>query len=102
MSRRPGRWQRLILAAIEEHGPIFLRDLLPRPALRSEYVALYRASTQLYKQGRIGIFRTLTRRNGVELNCVSRRHGGTDTLVLTQPDASLPDDVKHLSVYSGS
>jgi hypothetical protein len=67
MSRGPGRWQRAILAALEQHGAVWMRDLLPpeasceyqweqlaaQRACRAQYSALHRAACRLCDAGRI-------------------------------------------------
>lgn len=51
MSRGPGRWQRAILAALDKHDVVPIGDLcedvLGRPAVRSELVAIRRAAHRL-------------------------------------------------------
>jgi hypothetical protein len=53
MSRGPGYWQRGILAAVEHYGAIYIRDLLPDVARKSERNALERAAWRLTSEGRI-------------------------------------------------
>jgi hypothetical protein len=67
MSRGPGRWQRAILDALEQHGAVWMRDLLPpeapcayqweqlaaQRARRAQYSALHRAACRLCDAGRI-------------------------------------------------
>lgn len=57
MSRGPGKWQRLILEAVEEHGAVWVNSLIPANATRSEHVALLRASMQLTRRGMIDSYR---------------------------------------------
>ena len=56
MSRGLGCWQRGILAAVEHHGAVYLRDLLPRSTTRAAYQALYRASRRLAAAGQIVLY----------------------------------------------
>ena len=53
MSRGPGKWQRVILEALEIEPAWYLRTLLPLDASRSDYVALLRAANALWRSGRI-------------------------------------------------
>lgn len=53
MSRGPGVWQRGILAAVEHFGMVYVRDLLPDAATKSERNALERAAWRLVAEGRI-------------------------------------------------
>jgi hypothetical protein len=55
MSRGPGIWQRGILAAVEHYGMVYLRDLLPDDARKSELNAVERAAWRLMANGRIEI-----------------------------------------------
>jgi len=55
MSRGPGAWQRGILAAVEHYGMVYLRDLLPDHARKSELNALVRAAWRLVATHRIEI-----------------------------------------------
>ena len=95
MSRGPGIWQRGILAAVEQHGAVYLRDLLPRPTRRAEYVALHRGAVSLCKQGRIDITAYM---------CGSGPTGltGADKIVLTRPGMRISDrsSITRISVDS--
>lgn len=56
MSRGPGRWQRAILAAVEEHGAVLVRQLVraetgTRTPPRAAEVAALRAARQLCHNG---------------------------------------------------
>jgi len=44
MSRGPGKWQRLILEALDKEGWCIVYDLLPEDSRRSERTALNRAA----------------------------------------------------------
>lgn len=55
MSRGPGIWQRGILAAVEHYGMVYLRDLLPDDARKSERNAVERAAWRLVAARRIEI-----------------------------------------------
>ncbi len=66
VSRGPGRWQRLVLAAMEEAGPLayvcvsgVARDALGRPMTGSEYRALIRASWLLAGRGALHLGKPL-------------------------------------------
>jgi len=48
-----GKWQKLILQALEEHGCIWLTDLLERHYSLSDYNALTRACRTLVRQGKV-------------------------------------------------
>ena len=68
MSRGPGKWQRMILRALELHKSFFVRDLLPANAGRSACVALSRALRSLELAGRVSVrrwYRTAVMRPGV-------------------------------------
>jgi hypothetical protein len=56
MSRGPGHWQRGILAAVEEHGPVYMCDLLPINPPRAMRVAVDRAARTLCRARRIDIW----------------------------------------------
>jgi len=58
VSRGPGKWQRLILDALQENEFVVIRDLLPKHAKRSERCALYRAARKLYKQNKIDLWKS--------------------------------------------
>jgi len=47
MSRGHGKWERAILAALEQAAAFYLTDLLPTPHTRSQVVALNRAARNL-------------------------------------------------------
>jgi hypothetical protein len=51
MSRGPGTWQRGILAAVVHYGMVYVRDLLPDDARKSERSALERAAWRLVDAG---------------------------------------------------
>jgi hypothetical protein len=55
MSRGPGRWQRAILATLEQHRAFFSHDLLPLEPTRAQQAALQRAVVTLHDKGKIGI-----------------------------------------------
>jgi hypothetical protein len=57
MSRGPGRWQREILAALDQHQAFYPRDLLGITSTRAEQAALQRAVCSLHDAGRIAIAR---------------------------------------------
>jgi len=54
MSRGPGKWQRVVLSAIEAAPAVYLRHLLPDAAPRSAYVALQRGVATLRESGHVG------------------------------------------------
>jgi hypothetical protein len=56
MSRGPGTWQRVLLAALERQPAVHLHELLHEGATRSQRVALQRAVRVLAQKGRIGVF----------------------------------------------
>lgn len=56
MSRGPGKWQRLILEALDKEGWCIVYDLLPEDSRRSERTALNRAAHLLEKRGLIDIW----------------------------------------------
>jgi hypothetical protein len=56
VSKGLGKLQRGILAALEAHPAVWLRDLLPKDCARSQYQALYRAAHSLSDTGKIGIW----------------------------------------------
>jgi hypothetical protein len=53
VSRGPGIWQRGILAAVASYGMVYLRDLLPDHARKSDRNAVERAAWRLVAAGRI-------------------------------------------------
>src|SRR5687767_8722894 len=55
MSRGPGCWQRGILAAVEHFGMVYLRDLLPDDARKSDRNAIERAAWRLVEAGHIEV-----------------------------------------------
>jgi hypothetical protein len=55
MSRGLGVWQRGILAAVECYGMVYLRDLLPDDARKSDRNAVERAAWRLVAAGRIAM-----------------------------------------------
>jgi hypothetical protein len=55
MSRGFGRWERMILAAVEAGWPPYLIDLLPVAHTRAQAVALERAAKNLARQGKIDL-----------------------------------------------
>jgi hypothetical protein len=55
--RGPGRWQRQILAVLDQHPAFFARDLLGIAPTRSEQQALQRAICTLHDHGKIGLAR---------------------------------------------
>jgi hypothetical protein len=55
VSRGLGRWQREILAAVEQYGAVYVRDLLADDASKSEITAVERAASQLHSAGRIAL-----------------------------------------------
>ena len=57
MSRGPGKWERAILAALEERESFWLRSLLSRETTKAQYNALLRAAMALEDKGRILIDR---------------------------------------------
>ena len=55
MSKGPGKWQRLIMAALERDAEVWLVDLVPSTGnRRSQLSALHRAASQLELSGKIG------------------------------------------------
>lgn len=58
MSKGPGRWQRIILEALESGEEPAISDLLPEGSTRSDYQNLMRAARKLNKQGKVGIWFT--------------------------------------------
>ena len=55
MSRGAGVWQRGILAAVDSFGMVYVRDLLPDDARKSELNAIERAAWALQAQSRIAL-----------------------------------------------
>jgi hypothetical protein len=55
MSKGPGKWQRMILDALEGREWLFLWELLPNPYAPAEYSALMRAAHVLRRKGAIKI-----------------------------------------------
>jgi hypothetical protein len=53
MSRGHGKWERAILAALDQAPAFYLTDLLPNPHTRSHVVALNRASRNLVRAGKV-------------------------------------------------
>jgi hypothetical protein len=53
MSRGHGKWERAILAALDQAPAFYLTDLLPNPHTRSHVVALNRAARNLVDIGKI-------------------------------------------------
>lgn len=56
MSRGPGRWQREILAALDQVDAFYLVDLLPRVYTRAEYNAAHRAAFRLRETQRVDMW----------------------------------------------
>ena len=52
MSRGPGKWQRAVMAALEQVPAFYPMDLLPAEHSRSDVVALNRPVRSLGKAGR--------------------------------------------------
>jgi len=52
-----GKWERAILAALEQIPAFYLTDLLPEPHTRSQVVALERAAHTLANAGKIKLVR---------------------------------------------
>lgn len=67
MSKGPGRWQRVILEALETRERVILRDLLPEGYKQAELSALYRAADRLRKAGKVWICRGWREYTRVEL-----------------------------------
>lgn len=61
MSRGPGKWQRQILAVLEQHQAFFPNDLLGLEPSRSDQSALGRAVRELHDARKIGLARWLGR-----------------------------------------
>lgn len=74
MSRGPGKWQRLVLAALDQQPAWYAADLLPADHTRAEYVALLRAVGALEACGHIVVDRYQCRA-GVGRSVVVRRLG---------------------------
>ena len=55
MSKGPGRWQRIVLDAVDQHKAVYVFDLLPSDHSRSDYVALLRAVNRLEDTNQIEI-----------------------------------------------
>jgi hypothetical protein len=53
-----GRWQRVILATLEQHRAYFARDLLGLEPTRAEQAALQRAVVTLHDARKIGLARS--------------------------------------------
>jgi hypothetical protein len=53
MSRGHGKWERAILAALEQVAAFYLTDLLPTPHTRSQVVAVNRATRNLAAANKI-------------------------------------------------
>ncbi len=89
MSKGPGRWQRVLLDALEESpfigvgGTVWAH--LDRPATRSEEVAARRAAKRLAETGQVrAIYRRLPRVDS---------KNETHQLVLTRLDYLMPSDL---------
>ncbi len=67
MSRGPGTWQRLIVAAVSDGSWRYLVDLLPFDYTPAQYNALNRAALRLVDDGRIGYVRWLCGRHKVAI-----------------------------------
>jgi hypothetical protein len=72
MSRGPGRWQRTILAALNEAENFYLVDVLPNGYTKAQYNAAHRAAMNLVDDGRISMTRFL---------CGGGRRGGLKTVL---------------------
>ncbi len=59
MSKGPGKWQRTVLAAVDQHKAVYALDLLPTDHSRSDYVALLRAVNRLGNMNKIEIIEYL-------------------------------------------
>ena len=57
MSRGPGKWQRVILDALAEHGAFYARRLLPEHPTAAQRAALSRAMRCLESAQRIEVDR---------------------------------------------
>jgi len=56
MSRGPGKWQRLILDAVDENGWCVVCDLLPEDAKHAQVSAINRAAHTLADAGEVDLF----------------------------------------------
>ena len=74
MSRGPGKWQRAILATLEQHQAFYPRDLLPLEPTRAQRAALQRAVTTLHDNAKIAIARWWVR-NAAGSRIVVFRYG---------------------------
>jgi hypothetical protein len=61
MSRGHGKWERAILAALDQTPAFYLTDLLPKPHTRSHVVALNRAARCLIAAGKVQAMHWCTR-----------------------------------------
>lgn len=80
MSKGPGKWQRLILRALAEHGAFYARRLLPEQPTAAQRAALSRAMRCLEREQRIEVDRYQCW-SGADGRCVIRspgRHVGRD------------------------
>ena len=71
MSRGPGKWQRLIMSALNKFPAFNLRDLLPEQATAAQISALCRACRQLEVAGQINVIKWWSP-GGRILNCGGR------------------------------
>jgi len=87
MSRKLGRWQRRILAALEAHPIVYLRDLLPKDRPQSHYQALYRAAHSLAASGKIAIWQ-----GGLSRPMLKLARLGVDVQTVHVPRISVESD----------
>jgi hypothetical protein len=89
VSRGPGRWQRVLLDALEQYDAVGVGatvwEHLGRPATRSEEVAARRAARRLVEAGKA---RAIYRR---VITVDEKRH--THQLVLTRVDSCMRTDL---------
>ena len=83
MSRGPGKWQRLILSALNEFPAFNLRDLLPEQATAAQISALCRACRQLEVAGQINVIKWRSPGGVAFLRC-----GGRYWLTVTRLDVT--------------
>lgn len=83
MSRGPGKWQRMILEALEDRDFVIVCDLLPKDAKRAEQSALNRATHKLADAGKVEIsFRSRLTTTSHPNSCSGKCHPNTNVVTL--------------------
>ena len=72
MSRGYGKWERAILAALDQAPAFYLTDLLPTPHTRSHVVALNRAARGLIAVGKVQAIYRRSRFDGCDYAVIYR------------------------------